>query len=93
MHEVAWSNVLFNEWNVDGLKVDHMCQGANCGDGTQGHEMAVEFQQPTIERWVAAIAAQNATTRVLFQNCGIGCSPSSGDGVGQALPFAVLLRT
>ena len=64
------------------VKVDHMCQGACCGSGQQGHMMAVEFQRPTIERWAAAIAAVNKTGAVLFQNCGVGCSPSSGDGVG-----------
>ena len=36
---------MFNEWGADGVKVDHMCQGANCGTGAQGHMMAVEFQQ------------------------------------------------
>ena len=64
------------------LQVDHMCQGENCGTGAQGHMMAVEYQRPTIERWIAAIAAVNATNTALFQNCGIGCAPASGDGVG-----------
>lgn len=80
--EAAWASMLFAEWNCDGLKVDHMCQGANCGTGQQGHEMAIDTQELTIKRWAAAIAAVNATDRVLFQNCGIGCSPSSGDGIG-----------
>ena len=44
-HEAAWAEVMFNEWGADGVKVDHMCQGANCGTGAQGHMMAVEFQQ------------------------------------------------
>ena len=57
------------------MKVDHMCQGASCGDGVQGHMMAVEFQAPTMQRWAAAIAAVNKTRDVLFQNCGVGCPP------------------
>ena len=81
-HELAWAEVLFLDWGADGLKVDHMCQGASCGTGQQGHRMAVEFQRPTLERWAAAITAVNAS--VLLQNCGIGCSPSFGDGVGAA---------
>ena len=56
-----------------------VCQGANCGTGVQGHMMAVEYQQATIERWVAAIAAVGKTNSTLFQNCGVGCSPSSGN--------------
>ena len=58
---------MFNEWGADGIKVDHMCQGPSCGTGAQGHMIAVEFQQPTIERWVSAIAAVNKTESVLFQ--------------------------
>ena len=81
-HEAAWAEVMFNEWGADGVKVDHMCQGANCGSGVQGHMMAVEFQRPTMERWAAAIAAIGKTNTTLFQNCGVGCAPSSGDGVG-----------
>ena len=42
-HEDAWAEVMFNEWGADGLKVDHMCQGVNCGTGVQGHMMAVEY--------------------------------------------------
>lgn len=42
-HEDAWAEVMFNEWGADGLKVDHMCQGVNCGTGQQGHMMAVEY--------------------------------------------------
>ena len=38
-HEAEWAEVMFNEWNADGLKVDHMCQGASCGSGTQVHEL------------------------------------------------------
>lgn len=81
-HEDAWAKVMFGEWGTDGVKVDHMCQGDNCGNGTQGHMMAVPYQRPCIERWAAAIAAINLTNRVLFQNCGVGCAPSSGDGIG-----------
>ena len=66
-HEAEWAEVMFKEWGADGVKVDHMCQGANCGSGSQGHMIAVEFQKPTIERWVAAIAAVNKTGSVLFQ--------------------------
>ena len=84
-HEAQWAEVMFNEWNADGVKVDHMCQGAACGTGPQGHMIAVEFQKPTIERWVAAIAAVNKTKSVLFQNCGIGCSPSVGLGQNNGL--------
>jgi hypothetical protein len=40
------------------------------------------LSQPTIERWASAIAKLNKTDSVLFQNCGVGCSPASGDGVG-----------
>lgn len=58
---------MFTDWGADGLKVDHMCQGSSCGTGAQGHMIAVEFQQPTIERWVSAIAAVNKTESVLFQ--------------------------
>ena len=66
---------MFGEWGADAVKVDHMCQGASCGDGVQGHMMAVEFQAPTMQRWAAAIAAVNKTRDVLFQNCGVGCPP------------------
>ena len=69
-HEAAWAEVMFNEWGADGVKVDHMCQGANCGSGVQGHMMAVEFQRPTMERWAAAIAAIGKTNTTLFQNWG-----------------------
>lgn len=77
-HEAAWAEVMFNEWGADGVKVDHMCQGANCGSGVQGHMMAVEFQRPTMERWSAAIAAIGKTNTTLFQNCGeTSCSPQA----------------
>ena len=66
-HEAEWATVMFNDWGADGVKVDHMCQGSSCGTGAQGHMIAVEFQQPTIERWVRAIAAVNKTESVLFQ--------------------------
>eukprot|EP01043_Picozoa_sp_COSAG02_P014604 COSAG02_NODE_605_length_19635_cov_7.106982_6_plen_181_part_00 len=66
-HEAEWANMMFSEWGADGIKVDHMCQGASCGTGTQGHMIAVEFQRATLERWVSAIAALNKTDSVLFQ--------------------------
>lgn len=81
--EAAWAEVMFGEWDADGVKVDHMCQGPSCGGGPEGHMMAPQFQQPTIERWVAAIAAVNKTQEVLFQNCGIGCAPATGSAQPQ----------
>jgi alpha-galactosidase len=78
--EAQWAEVMFGEWGADGVKVDHMCRGANCGTGSQGHMIATEFQRATIERWVAAIAAVGKTNSTLFQNCGIGCSPATGTG-------------
>ena len=76
-HEAQWAEVMFGEWGADGVKVDHMCQGASCGGGAQGHMMAVVNQGPTMQRWAAAIAAVNKTDSVLFQNCGVGCSPAT----------------
>ena len=35
-----------------------------------------------MERWATAIRKIGKTNTTLFQNCGVGCSPSSGDGVG-----------
>jgi hypothetical protein len=25
-HEQEWAEIMFKEWNADGVKVDHMCQ-------------------------------------------------------------------
>ena len=64
------------------LQVDHMC--ANVCEKAPGEinhpsdQIVPAFQQSTIERWTAAIAAINKTDQVLFNNCGIGCSPSEG---------------
>ena len=78
---------------ADGVKIDHMCQGVNCGSGVQGHMMAVPFQRPTIERWVKAIAAVNKTRSVRSSSSSLGNSsaqdqsgwipqPSPGLGLG-----------
>ena len=81
-HEDVWSEVMFNEWAADSVKVDHMC-GDSCetAPGAINHpsdQVVPAFQQATIERWTAAIAKINKTNSVLFNNCGIGCSPSEG---------------
>ena len=84
---------MFGEWGADGVKVDHMCQGASCGGGEQGHQMAVDTQGPTMQRWAAAIAAMNKTDSVLFQNCGVGCSPANGDPGPNGQPWAEFCTT
>ena len=86
-HEDAWAEVMFNEWDADSVKVDHMCSvdlnssGCRTAPGAINHpsdQIVHAYQQPTMERWAAAIAKINRTRRVLFNNCGIGCSPSEG---------------
>ena len=90
-HEAAWAAVMFGEWGASGVKVDHMCTVPECIIPGQapGHQMAPAYQQATILRWVAGIAAVNATGRVLFQNCGVGCMPAAGnDTSGSPAPWA-----
>lgn len=86
LHEEAWPQVMFAEWGADSVKVDHMCSvntsyGCREAAGSINHpsdQIVPAFQQQTIERWTAAIAKINKTQNVLFNNCGIGCSPSEG---------------
>eukprot|EP00729_Bicosta_minor_P001078 gene1078-4896_t len=91
-YEEQWAEVMFNEWGADSVKVDHMCsvadgaapgkvEGCQTAPGAINHasdQIVPAFQQATMERWAAAIEKINKTNDVLFNNCGIGCSPSEG---------------
>ena len=78
------------------LQVDHMC--ANVCEKAPGEinhpsdQIVPAFQQSTIERWTAAIAAINKTDQVLFNNCGIGCSPSEGVDSRDPRPWGEVRR-
>jgi hypothetical protein len=72
---------------ADSVKVDHMCSVDHNSSGCRTAPGAINkpsdqivpaYQQQTVERWAAAIAKLNKTDQVLFNNCGIGCSPSEG---------------
>ena len=95
-HEDVWSEVMFNEWAADSVKVDHMCADVcEKAPGEINHpsdQIVPAFQQSTIERWTAAIAAINKTDQVLFNNCGIGCSPSEGVDSRDPRPWAEWCR-
>lgn len=81
-NEENWATIMFDDWGADSVKVDHMC-GDSCekAPGAINHpsdQIVPAFQRTTIERWAAAIARINKTREVLFNNCGIGCSPAEG---------------
>ena len=79
-HEDAWADMMFNVWGGDSVKVDHMCANVcETAPGAINHpsdQIVPAFQEETIRRWAAAINKTGKT--VLFNNCGIGCSPSEG---------------
>jgi alpha-galactosidase len=86
--EAAWARAVFTEWNFDGIKIDHMCGVPACNvPGARTSNIAAPFQGPTMARWAAAIAAENATRRALVQNCGVGCSPAMGPNSSTPTPW------
>lgn len=87
-HEAQWAHAVFGEWGFDGIKIDHMCGVPACNvPGAHTSNIAVPFQAPTMARWTAAIAAENATGRALVQNCGVGCSPAMGPNSSTPSPW------